>query len=123
MNNDLISRSALKEEFAKHEDRKGYLIGDWADIIDNAPPADIKPFASFTFDKDELDRIVEERVIEPIKNGELVVKNKWGKWIISEVRCPHCLKYFDTDCYSTEEMDKCPCCGADMRGGRQTIKI
>lgn len=39
--NDLISRSALKEEFAKHEDRKGYLIGDWEEIIDNAPPVEV----------------------------------------------------------------------------------
>lgn len=45
-------------------------------IIDNAPTVDIKPFASFSFDKDELNRIVEERVIEPIKNGELVVKTE-----------------------------------------------
>lgn len=37
MNNDLISREALKEEFAKHEDNKGYLIGDWEEIIDSAP--------------------------------------------------------------------------------------
>ena len=40
MSDDLISRSALKEEFAKHEDRKGYLIGDWENIIDNAPPVE-----------------------------------------------------------------------------------
>lgn len=33
----LIDADALKEDFAKHEDRKGYLIGDWEDIIDNAP--------------------------------------------------------------------------------------
>ena len=45
-------------------------------IIDNAPTVDIKSFASFSFDKDELNRIIEERVIEPIKNGELVVKTE-----------------------------------------------
>lgn len=39
----------------------------------------------------------------------------WGNWVISEVRCPVCLEYFDTDCYSKEEMDKCPNCGSDMR--------
>lgn len=39
-----------------------------------------------------------------------------GKWIISEIRCPNCLEYFQTDCYSTEELKKCPNCGADMRG-------
>lgn len=40
-----------------------------------------------------------------------------AKWIISEVRCPYCLEYFDTDCYSKEEMNKCPNCGALMKGG------
>lgn len=42
---------------------------------------------------------------------------KWGKWVISEIRCPNCLEYFETDCYSTEELKKCPNCGAQMRGG------
>lgn len=39
----------------------------------------------------------------------------WGKWVISEVRCPECLEYFDPEGFSKEEMDKCPSCGADMR--------
>lgn len=39
----------------------------------------------------------------------------WGKWVISEVRCPECLAYFDPEGFSKEEMDKCPSCGADMR--------
>lgn len=42
--------------------------------------------------------------------------NKWGKWIISEIKCPNCLEYFQTDCYSMEELKKCPNCGADMEG-------
>lgn len=74
--------------------------------------------ANITFDREQLQEIVEERVIKPIKNGELVVKEadgKWGKWVISEIRCPNCLEYFQTDCYSTEELKKCPCCGAEMR--------
>lgn len=33
--NVLVSREALKLEFSKHEDRRGYLIGDWEDIIDS----------------------------------------------------------------------------------------
>lgn len=40
---------------------------------------------------------------------------EWGKWVISEVRCPECLEYFDPEGFSKEEMDKCPNCGADMR--------
>lgn len=39
----------------------------------------------------------------------------WGKWIISEVRCPECLEYFDPEGFSKEEIDKCPNCGADIR--------
>lgn len=52
-------------------------------IIDAAPTINIKPFANVTFDKDELEQIVRDRVIEPIKNGELVVKEErpQGKWI------------------------------------------
>ena len=74
--------------------------------------------ASFSFNREQLEEIVEERVIKPIKNGELVVKkedNKWGEWIIIEIRCPNCLEYFQTDCYSMEELKECPCCGAEMR--------
>lgn len=41
----------------------------------------------------------------------------WGKWVITEIRCPNCLEYFQTDCYSTEELKECPSCGADMKGG------
>ena len=122
MNDDLISRSALKEEFAKHEDRKGYLIGDWEDIIDNAPPVDIKPFALFSFDKDELERIVDERVIEPIKNGELVVKTEarpQGEWIIDghHYKCSRCGKTLAIMFSETDDGDLigCPFCLADMR--------
>lgn len=43
-------------------------------------------------------------------------QGQWGKWVISEIRCPICLEYFQADCYSTEELNKCPSCGADMRG-------
>ena len=43
--------------------------------------------------------------------------NEWGKWVISEVRCPECLEYFDPECFSKKEMNKCPNCGAIMREG------
>ena len=45
------------------------------------------------------------------------LQDEWGKWVISEIRCPNCLEYFQTDCYSTEELKKCPNCGAKMKGG------
>ena len=43
-------------------------------------------------------------------------QGEWGKWVISEIRCPNCLEYFDTDCYSEGELNKCPSCGTVMRG-------
>ena len=57
-----------------------------------------------------------------LKNNEQVPtveerpQGEWGKWVISEIRCPNCLAYFQTDCYSTEELKNCPNCGAEMRG-------
>ncbi len=40
--------------------------------------------ANVTFDKDKLEQIVRDRVIEPIKNGELVLQTEerpQGEWI------------------------------------------
>ena len=44
-------------------------------------------------------------------------QGEWGKWIIAEIQCPNCFKYFETDYYSTGELNKCPNCGAEMKGG------
>jgi hypothetical protein len=46
---------------------------------------------------------------------ELKKKRKYVKWVISEVRCPNCLEYFDTGCYTEEELNRCPNCGEAMR--------
>lgn len=62
----------------------------FCNLIDNAPTVDIKAFANITFDKDELEQIVRDKVIEPIKNGELVVKEErpQGEWIPVSERLP-----------------------------------
>lgn len=44
-------------------------------------------------------------------------QTKWGRWVVSEVQCPECLEWFNTDCYSKEEMKTCPSCGAHLIGG------
>jgi len=101
MNNDLISRSALKEEFAKHEDRKGYLIGDWEDIIDNAPT--VEP----TF-----------REVVAYECGQKLVERPQGKWTehydssdgFTWLTCSRCMFKAYEDDYNF-----CPNCGADMR--------
>ena len=51
------------------------------------------------------------------KCGYFEQPKNYGNWIISEIRCPECLEYFDTDCYTTEELNACPNCGARMKGG------
>lgn len=58
-----------------------------------------------------------EKVLKERPQG--LPENNWGKWIITEVKCPHCFEYFDPDCYSKEELNKCPSCGADLRGGAE----
>ena len=96
--------------------------------IANAPTVEREPFATVTFDKDELDRIVDERVIEPIKNGELVIKEErpQGEWIEYTDRITLDTYYECSNCkepWATIEgtpwqnmMNFCPNYGADMRG-------
>lgn len=50
-----------------------------------------------------------------IKALEERPQGEWGKWIVTEIQCPNCFEYFEVDCYSTGELNKCPNCGADMR--------
>ena len=86
-------------------------------------------------DEDPINLLVaREKVLEIILNAPPLIKcgitseglplldltprpqDKWGKWVISEIQCPICLEFFQTDCYSTEELKKCPSCGAVLRG-------
>lgn len=92
--------------------------------IANAPTVERKPFATVTFDKDELERIVDERVIEPIKNGELVIKGErpTGHWIkVSDCYCWHwecenCHRRPSRTSTGYDDLSNfCPNCGADMR--------
>ena len=50
---------------------------------------------------------------------DLRPQGEWGKWVITEIQCPKCFEYFETDCYSTEELNKCPNCGTKMIGGAE----
>lgn len=137
----LIDADALKkavenlcvggEEQIKHNRSDGiYWLDGICDAyreINNAPTVKRKSFATVTFDKDELNRIVDERVIEPIKNGELVIKEKrpTGHWIkettddlpvpFELLVCSNCKKEAiidDWNCYV--KSDFCPNCGAEM---------
>ncbi len=143
MNNDLISRDALQEEHSKECIHNCYYCQhfkwskkkacSYCDVIDNAPTADIKPFAIVKFDKDELKRLVDERVIEPIKNGDLVLQideRPHGEWIFDGVyhdsnnpigsdmyHCSICERSIITTLTKPTVLFPFCHCGADMRGG------
>lgn len=75
----------------------------------------------------QLDRLVNNQIDYKIAKGitaaiHIIEKMpievegwKVGRWIVSEVRCPDCLEYFDTDVYNEGELDECPNCGAVIR--------
>ncbi len=89
--------------------------------FDNAPTVNKPPYAIVTFDKDELEQIVRDKVIEPIKNGELVVKTEerpqgeWIKDIQGDTICSNCgfeCTYNEEGLYSLGRY--CHHCGAEM---------
>jgi hypothetical protein len=93
-------------------------------MVNNAPTVSIKPFMVVKFDKDELNRIVDERVIEPIKNGELVVKREEGpkgEWIPTVIDTGFfersvCKEWKCSNCGEVVNIKYPFChCGADMR--------
>lgn len=125
MNNDLISREALRKAIDDYaEKRQDVLLwqSDIENIIDNAPTVEPQKVlvANVTFDQDKLEQIVRDRVIEPIKNGELVLQTDerpHGKWVVDmhtrEVVCSNCgQSRRDT---RTKHVFFCNHCGADMR--------
>lgn len=129
MNNDLISREALKKtmlnyidcEKCTHKDTN-YCADlcaayDFLVMLEEAPTVEPEKVvvANVTFDKDELDQIVRDRIIELFKNGELVIKDErpHGKWLedSGNIACSHCHTI-----WLYRRTDFCPNCGADMRG-------
>ena len=56
----------------------------------------------------------DENIIGIIANAP-TIESSQSKWVISEIQCPKCLEYFNVDCYSREELNKCPNCGAEMK--------
>ena len=132
-NNDLISREWLEDAFDNlccHNCKtcRNFRIEDSfykCALIDNAPT--VKPekvlVANVTFDKDKLEEIVRDQVIEPIKNGGLVIKEEkpQGKWVEPFERngktyhkCNHC--HISSELILIDNF--CPNCGADMRGNK-----
>ena len=107
-----IDADALKEKFAKHEDRKGYLIGDWEDIIDNAPTVEID---------EKLETYKNAyRIMSDAFENEVRPQGKWEALNYHTCYCTNCRFDFDImKCDFMTKMNFCPNCGADMRGGRE----
>ena len=84
MNDDLISRKALKKAIKTECNPYGKPTIDFESgkkvlkIIDNAPTVDLEPrlvpMAKVTFDEDKLKDIVQTEVVDKIKSGELVLE-------------------------------------------------
>lgn len=95
---DLISREALKETITEPLNVNDAGKNDWYE-------------GYYTAKNEDVYYIDNAPTVEP--------QDRWGRWVVSEIRCPNCLEYFDTGCYSKGELDKCPSCGAKMRGGAE----
>jgi hypothetical protein len=126
----LIDADKLPEHKFTRESAKGsdYMRG-WNDAIDaigdNAPT--VEPQKIVTIPPELIEKLAKcvvdtigninwDKAIEAYKARP---QGEWGKWIISEIRCPNCTEVFNPEGYSTETFKRCPNCDADMRGGRQ----
>lgn len=122
MNEDLISREALKKViFSKTDgmedlwDTAGVL-----NVINNAPTVELEPFCKVTLDEDKLREIVDE-LRQEIIDGEIVLteKKKTGHWNYARfgnqtlVKCSECEEEFLGN--DVSDYNFCPNCGADMR--------
>lgn len=78
MNNDSISRKALKKELEQRRWPIDGGIREVMEIIDNAPPVEPEKVlvANVTFNENKLKEIIQTEVIEKIKSGELVIMSK-----------------------------------------------
>ena len=115
MNNDLISREALKNSFA--DMREGYPIfsdtemvstKDIAKIIDNAPTVNIPNYGG--------------QVVPDTLQGWKYEERPQGEWIYHE-RENELLRYKCSQCgVYHSPTNFCPCCGASMKGGAENDK-
>ena len=91
-------------------------------VIDNAPTVEppLKPICEIKFDKEQLHEIVQKKVIDKIKSGELVIQEERpkGEWITTRTMIhdgnPYCS---NCDEETIIRFKFCPNCGAEM-GGR-----
>lgn len=80
MDNDLISRAALKKTFYELINKKFAGAYDFEKLIDNAPTVEPEvkevPIANISIDTEKLKELTNE-IVERIKNGEIVLQSAW----------------------------------------------
>ena len=123
MNNDLIKRN-LAIAYASSglvriiDGEKWIKISEVKQSLNDVPTVEpqkkIVPVCKAVFDEEQLKEMIDKKVAELLADNARP-QDRWGKWVVSEIQCPNCLAYFLTDCYSKEELNECPNCGADMR--------
>ena len=116
MNNDLISRSALKEAFKAWKNMDDYYhntdcndipLSEAFDLIDNAPTFNLDDFYGKAFRNGEENALK----IREIPQGEwITVTDKYG----DNVKCPFCGKEI-----AGTDLNFCVKCGAEMKGGAE----
>lgn len=122
MENDLISRSALKKAIAEYcKDYQGF--GGIVDIIDNAPTVYDNPYSDGR----------EDGYIEGYEEAKRERERPQGEWIVTaedndgvhRICCPFChyekgSNNTDTIIVTFTDFPKfCENCGADMKGGAE----
>lgn len=118
---DLINKLKLFEtQFAEYESPIQIVMGEWQTSVEDNCVKAIQSYG-FNINKEELGKALQYDRHQYDKGYEDARRrferpDRWGKWVVSEIQCPNCLEYFQTDCYSKEELNKCPICGAEMRG-------
>lgn len=123
MNNDIISRSALRKDierlYSVYKDNKDYFYTDVLDHIDNAPTVEFPEQITIKCDTEED----KQKLLSALRNAKLKVlveeDRPQGEWIDYSadegyVECPICGHL--TNCEGNiDELHYCFNCGADMR--------
>ena len=117
MNNDLISREALKKTLCEECEAREHYIGEiMLKAIDNAPAVD-------TYTIEDIQKVREDSLIL----GAKLAQRPQGEWIFEKANeehtdgyiCSNCKRSFHTKVPYFSEFNFCPNCGADMRGGAE----